>query len=240
MMGHTHALSGAALWLAVTPLVSSESLLHSFAVDLSPAQIAAGTVACAGAALLPDLDHHDGSIANTFGIVTKLLCRGVSKISGGHRHATHSFLFMIASGLVAQALATHVKYAWLAILLFLVGMGLRGIGISFHEKDHLTGVLNGALAIGIVFLMRNLDMSFAGYVVGFGCLAHLIGDCLTPQGCPLFWPAKWRFEVPIVGTTNGKVENFVVAPLLTVLILAIAVRFAIADDFTGWLNSVTS
>jgi membrane-bound metal-dependent hydrolase YbcI (DUF457 family) len=237
MMGHTHALSGAALWLGTVPLLTSESLLGSFAVELSPAQLAAGAVVCTGAALLPDLDHHDGSIANFFGPVTKLLTRGVSKISGGHRHATHSFLFLIAAGLGTDALATHVKYAWWVILLFLVGMALRAIGISFHEKDGLTGLLNAFLAVALVFLMRDMNMDWAGYAVALGCLAHLVGDCLTPQGCPLFWPAPWRLEVPIVGTTNGKVENFVVAPLLTLVILGLTVHSAVGGEVRDWLSS---
>src|SRR5256885_6898424 len=112
MMGHTHALSGAAAWLAVTPLVSDHALLHQYAMSLSPTQIAAGTLVCAGAALLPDMDHHDGTIANTFGIVTRLICRFVAWISGGHRHATHSLLFAAGMGAGAWWLATHERIAW--------------------------------------------------------------------------------------------------------------------------------
>ncbi|MGH3389854.1 MAG: metal-dependent hydrolase [Actinomadura sp.] len=237
MMGHTHALSGAAAWLAAAPLLTSESLLGSFAVELSPAQLAAGTAVCAGAALLPDLDHHDGSIANTFGPVTQILCKGVNKISGGHRHATHSLLFVLAMGLGTQALANYAKYAWWVILLITVGMGLRALGIGFREKHYVTGLLNGFLAVALVFLMRDLDMGYAGWAVGLGCLAHIVGDCLTPQGCPLLWPAPWRMGLPVVGTTNGKIENFVVAPLLSVVILVFIVQSAVGDEITGWLTS---
>src|SRR5215475_9986486 len=86
MMGHTHALAGAAAWLGVVPLLADHGM------RMTPGQVLAGSVVCAGAALLPDLDHHDGSIANAFGPVTHVLCRFVAAVSGGHRHATHSLL----------------------------------------------------------------------------------------------------------------------------------------------------
>jgi len=59
MMARSHALLGAAGWLAAAPVVSDA--IHQ-PLDL-PA-LAASTLVCAGAALLPDLDHHDGLIAN--------------------------------------------------------------------------------------------------------------------------------------------------------------------------------
>ena len=61
MMGHSHALSGAVAWLALAPATAAATH-HS----LSGASVLGGTLACAGAALLPDLDHPDGTIAHFF------------------------------------------------------------------------------------------------------------------------------------------------------------------------------
>jgi hypothetical protein len=51
MMGPSHALSGAAAWLA-----GSWALDHFAGYGQSPLAVAVGTTVCAGAALLPDLD----------------------------------------------------------------------------------------------------------------------------------------------------------------------------------------
>src|SRR3954467_6856668 len=157
MMGHTHALTGAVAWLAAVPLLSDAAVLHDYAVTLSPGQIAAGTIVCAGAAMLPDIDHHSGTIANTFGIVTKLLCKGVEAISGGHRHATHSFLFTAAAGFGTWWVSGHYEIAWWVILFLLVGLGLRGLGVKIGDRDHYTGILNAVAAAGLVWWMHDLD-----------------------------------------------------------------------------------
>jgi membrane-bound metal-dependent hydrolase YbcI (DUF457 family) len=230
MMGYTHALSGTAAWLAVVPVVTSESLLGTHAVTLSAAQITAGAVVCAGSALLPDIDHHSGTIANAYGPVTKLLCKGVGKVSGGHRHATHSLLFAAGFGYGTDWLATHAVYAWWAVLFFLVGIG-------FKERDYTTGLMNALLAATIVFLMHGLDMRFVGYAVALGCVVHLIGDCLTPQGCPIFWPVQTKFQAGILKRTGGTGERWVVTPILTFAIILLAVRSAVGHQVTAWLES---
>ncbi|MGI8334147.1 metal-dependent hydrolase [Actinomadura scrupuli] len=250
MMGHTHALTGAAAWLAVVPLVTNHGLLGDHAVALSPAQMAAGALVCAGAALLPDIDHHDGGIANTYGFLTRWLCLAIGKISGGHRHATHSLAFAFGAGWATDVMATHafnphyggqplpgVVAAWWVMLFLVVGLGLRGVGIGFKDSDHLTGLLNAVLAAGLVYVMRHLDMRFVGYAVTLGCLAHVAGDCLTPRGCPVFWPAQWRIGFPVVPRTNGTVERWVVTPALTLCVVVLAVRSALGDTAVDWLKS---
>lgn len=224
MMGRTHALSGAVAWLAAVPLLSQERWLGSYAVDLSTAQVTAGAVVAAGAALLPDVDHHNGRIANTLGPVTRVLCKWVGKAAGGHRQATHSIGFALLAGLVMDLLATHLVYGWWAALFITVGFGLRGVGLDFEEHEFWSSVADCALAALAVLLMSGLDMSFAGYAVALGCLAHLAGDCLTPRGCPLLWPLPWRAELVLVPRTDGRVERWVVAPLLVVGAVVLAVR----------------
>jgi membrane-bound metal-dependent hydrolase YbcI (DUF457 family) len=237
MMGHTHALSGAAAWLALAPVFTDHALLGQYAIGLSPAQLAAGAVVCAGAAMLPDMDHHDGTIANTFGIVSRWMCRGVAFVSGGHRHATHSLLFAAGAGFGSYWLAEHAQKAWWVVLFLLIGLGIRGIGIGLKERDDVTGLLNAAIAAGLVYVMRDLDMTFAGYAVALGCLAHVVGDCLTPEGCPVFWPIPQRLGVPVVPRTNGHVERWVLTPVLTLGVIVLAVRSTLGDSATHWLKT---
>lgn len=109
MMGRTHALSGAAGWLAAAPMVA-EATGH----PLGPGVLAASTAVAAGAALLPDLDHEHGLLAHSLGPVTRLLTQLVARGSGGHRHATHSLAFGVALGaLMSAALAN--RWAMLTI-----------------------------------------------------------------------------------------------------------------------------
>jgi membrane-bound metal-dependent hydrolase YbcI (DUF457 family) len=238
MMGHTHALSGAAAWLAATPFIGDPAALGQYAIELSPAQIAAGTVICAGAAMLPDIDHHNGTIAGTFGPLSRVLCRLVGAVSGGHRHATHSVAFAALAGFGAGWAAGHAPgWAWTAVLFALIGLGLRGIGIRVAEREHFSALLNAAIAAALVYVMRDLDMSFAGYAVALGCLLHVLGDCLTPDGCPLLWPAQWRVRVPLIPRTDGVLERWVLAPLLTLGVVILAVRSTLGVEATYWLRS---
>jgi membrane-bound metal-dependent hydrolase YbcI (DUF457 family) len=238
MMGRTHALSGAALWLAAVPFLGDPGLLGGYAVQPSPAQVASGAVVCAGAAMLPDIDHHDGTIANTFGPLTRLLCRVVGMISGGHRQATHSLAFAALAGVGAGWLADRgPRTAWLITLFLLIGLGLRGAGVQVPERAAFSAVLDAVIAAALTFVMRDLDMSFAGYAVALGCLAHVAGDCLTPAGCPVLWPAQWRFEVPLIPRTDGLVERWILAPLLTLGLVILAVRSALGVEAAHWLRS---
>lgn len=68
MMGYGHAAMGAAGFLALT---SSSSLALGIAPQPLPV-VAAGALLTAGAALLPDLDHHDGTIAKSVPAVGSL------------------------------------------------------------------------------------------------------------------------------------------------------------------------
>ncbi|ABD11505.1 hypothetical protein ThrDRAFT_04087 [Frankia casuarinae] len=237
MMGRTHALSGAVVWLAVAPLLSREQWLGSHAVSLSSSQVIAGAVVSAGAALLPDIDHPHGRIANTFGPVTRVMCRWISRAAGGHRHATHSILFALGMGVVMGLLAARFEYGWWAALFVLVGFGLRGLGLDFEKHEHWSSVMDCVTAGVAVFLMHGIDMSFAGYAVTLGCLAHLAGDCLTPRGCPLLWPVTWRMETVLVPRTDGRIEHWVVVPLLAVAAVILTVRVVTGDAVSHWLTA---
>jgi membrane-bound metal-dependent hydrolase YbcI (DUF457 family) len=80
-------------------------------------------------------------------------------------------------------------------------------------------------------------MSFVGYAVTLGCLAHVAGDCLTPRGCPVFWPVRWRVEIPLVPRTGGKAEQRVLVPLLVLAAVLLAVRAALGDVTTHWFDA---
>jgi membrane-bound metal-dependent hydrolase YbcI (DUF457 family) len=244
MMGHTHALAGAVAWLGLVPF------LADYGMKMTPGEIVAGSVVCAGAALLPDMDHHSGSIANALGPVTKVVCKGVAWISGGHRHATHSLFFIVLMMFGTDLLAQYFRPGWWVELFLLICLGLRGVGIHIPEREHFNVIINGALALGLTFLMIGMHfagpgidlfmghyyLGWAGLSVGLGCFMHMFTDCLTPEGCPVFWPWKRRFEIPIVPRTNGVVEKWVVTPILTLGVVVLTIRTSAGGFAVDWLQ----
>jgi membrane-bound metal-dependent hydrolase YbcI (DUF457 family) len=244
MMGQTHALSGGVAWLALTPF------LAKLGMPLGPAQLGAGVAICAGAALLPDIDHHDGTIANTFGPVTRVLCRAVGAIFGGHRNGTHSIVFAVGAGFGTAWLAVNMSTAWLVVVFLLVGLVLKGLGLGTSDREHLSAGLNAVIAAGIAVSMANLDfgrpafdlgwygitLGWPGIAVTLGCLVHVIGDMLTPKGCAVFWPAPGRPAIPIMSKTDGVVERWVIAPLLLFGGLVLVLRSQLGYLATMWLG----
>jgi membrane-bound metal-dependent hydrolase YbcI (DUF457 family) len=213
MLGHSHSQSGSTAWsgaVCLAPLVG----VHPH----WPA-ISAGVLATAGAALLPDLDHPEATIAHTFGPVSKAAARIVHRMSGGHRHATHSLLFAVAA-----PLATWVMLAfggiWFAIpaLFVLFAFGVRALHLAPSLTLTVATVTTGAAW----FVLRG-DYGWLPWSVGIGVLAHLAGDCLTKEGCPLLWPHRAHYMLPIVQRTGNRVETMLISPLFalgTVALLA--------------------
>lgn len=213
MMGSTHSRSGTTAFAALTagaPLVG----IHPH----WPA-MAAGTLACAGAALLPDIDHPEASIAWTFGPASKAVAKFVHRISGGHRHATHSLGF-VALMYAATWLGITIGGGWFALplLLVLFAFGIRAM--------HLTPGLSvfTALALTVFFwLPLHGDYGWMPVAVGVGTLTHLLGDCLTKEGCPLLWPYRRHYMIPVIRRTGNRVEQWLFGPAFAVGTVALFV-----------------
>ncbi|WP_239114965.1 metal-dependent hydrolase [Planotetraspora kaengkrachanensis] len=230
-MGHSHALSGAVAWLAVSPALialpglTSPELATVTGPLASPPELIAGAVICAGAAMLPDLDHPSATIAQTFGPATWLLSKGVNFISGGHRHATHSLLFAALAGVGSHLLAHYTPVGRDILIALMIGLALRAIGIGIPNKTITSAVLNVALTAGLfgAFFIMGVTYSWLGFAIGIGCLAHIVGDCLTERGCPVLWPIKARWLLPwdIGFKTGKKFENQIVGPVLSVAVVAL-------------------
>jgi membrane-bound metal-dependent hydrolase YbcI (DUF457 family) len=233
MMGHSHALSGAVVWLGIAPglaalpAVISPELAPSLASVLTPSELIAGAVICAGAAMLPDLDHPSATIAQTFGPVTWGLSKAVNFVSGGHRHATHSLLFGLAAGAGTHFLAGRYPIARDILVVLMIGLALRAVGIGVPGKTITSAVVNVVLTAGlfVAFFMFGVGYAWLGFAIGVGCLVHVFGDCLTERGCPVLWPIKGRWLLPYkIGIKTGKAfEQQFLGPVLSVAVLALLV-----------------
>ena len=216
VMGPTHAISGAAAWLAASAIAES-----AFGFDQSAASIAVGTVACTGAALLPDLDcsgrvlqNKGGAlIAHTFGVVSLFVSECVEKFAlgvymvtrtkkdkkrkHGHRTFTHTWLFAILIGIGTSALVANFgKWAVIPIMFLLTGLTIRGLMNEWAKKQGwwVVTLLSLAAAFGFYQLLPgSVSWRVLGAAVGIGCIVHTFGDMITKMGCPAIFP------IPIKG-----------------------------------------
>jgi membrane-bound metal-dependent hydrolase YbcI (DUF457 family) len=215
MLGRTHALSGAAGWLALAP-----PLAQAIGHPLGPGALAASTVVAAGAALLPDLDHEHGTLAHALGPVSKTATEIIADLSGGHRHATHSLVFGAGMGLAASVALTSRWLLMLALTGFLAATAIRAL-----ELPHVGWPKSYALAaLATAAAARWLPGPWPWLppAVVAGCWLHLVGDAFTPLGVPLLWPLPWRVEVPLVDIDTGSWrERLVVVPGLGIAIVAL-------------------
>ena len=221
MLGHSHSTSGALAWgaaAAAAPVTWWADVLgHQ---NLTVADIVLGAFTTAGAALLPDLDHPDGTIAHFLGPISHTFCRLVEKVSGGHRHATHSFLFVALVTFGTWEGAHHLGRPFvLAMIYILLSLAVRALHLCPPGKGiHSWGVVVLIAASGTAATYEYLPKNPAWLpaAVGLGTLIHLAGDCLTKEGCPLFWPVKQRFEIPLIRRTGNKFETAFLTPAMAI------------------------
>jgi membrane-bound metal-dependent hydrolase YbcI (DUF457 family) len=227
MMGPSHALSGAAVWLAGSWALNFTDVYHQ-----GPLEIAVGTAVCAGAALLPDLDmsgkvtsgEGGATIAQAFGRVSLFVAEVLEKFctfvyfmtrmrddprrENGHRTLTHTLPFAIAVGWATMLACTAGgKWTVMGILFVMVGLALRGLFHTWARKRGwiLITLVSAAATYGAyVNLPPERGYPMLGVAVGVGCLVHLLGDVITSAGVPIVWPIPtgrrmWR----MIGVPNA-------------------------------------
>jgi membrane-bound metal-dependent hydrolase YbcI (DUF457 family) len=211
MMGPSHALSGAAVWLG-----GSWALNYFADYQQSPVELAVGTAVCAGAALLPDLDmsgrvttgEGGATVAKAFGRVSLFVAELVEKASlavysltrlrndperdNGHRTLTHTLPFAVGMGaLTTWACTAGGKWAVMGILFLMLGLAVRGLLHTFAEKAGwiiVTALAAGAAYATYLYLPAGRGYPLLGVAVGVGCVVHLLGDVVTSAGVPILWP----------------------------------------------------
>lgn len=222
MMGAQHAACGSAAWVAVAsdyelPLtIVTEPLANTYTwasslpdaiplgfglLDAGPDGVLIGAIICAGAAMLPDIDHHNATIAHSLPPVTKIMARFFQTVSGGHRQGTHSIVGVLFFGIVA----------WLASFLVIQDVGSVG---DLNIGAGLMAVILSAFAFKVLHFMPDAARKtpwVAGITIGLltalvfpegpswlmtcivlGVVVHIAGDMLTREGCNLLWPLKIR------------------------------------------------
>lgn len=230
MQGYSHALTGAAGWLALSssatftvphssPILANETIqLGTGLLNYSPETALTGSIVCAGAALANDMDHHSGTIAHSLPPLTNVLCLGVEKVSGGHRHGTHSllgiFAFIVLTW-IASLFTITVEGRTVAIgagivVVPLIAFAMKALGIRLGSRGSILNTAIGPWIVslgtaGLATYFLDEKWPWLPLAVGLGTLIHCMGDALTVQGVPWLWPwnpapPKKLLALPVLGS----------------------------------------
>ena len=223
MMGVTHATSGAAVWIATTGLLP---LLSTGIHPLPASTVLAGSIVAAGAALLPDIDHHSATIAHSVPVLGRLVAGAAGTLSGGHRHGFHAPVVLVGVWFLfswlstwnwelpgGRTVAAGVGLTALALCCF--GMKARGY-VSTWPRSWLIGAL---FAVTVLLMTPEGEGSqWLPLAVTLGYATHLVGDVLTTGGLPVLGPLvvkppRWWRGIPVLSDV-WKSNGYVAVPLL--------------------------
>jgi membrane-bound metal-dependent hydrolase YbcI (DUF457 family) len=234
-MGKTHARQGVPAGIALAtfgaPLVGAP-------LPLSLGVAVAGLII--GAAVFPDIDHPDATVAHTFGPASTIVSKAVHGVSGtlysltrtkydrdrdgGHRGITHTALFAAGTGVLTWWLV-HLFWLWaVGATLFVFGnYAVRALAGKWAYRHPFLALAVATWCAGVLTLFLwagsppELTARWFGIAVAAGCVTHMVGDCMTTQGCPVFFPVPIRGQVwRMVGTprflrfdteTNSRAES---------------------------------
>lgn len=220
MMGASHAVTGAAAWLLIAGSVPTTLGIVN-GVD-GPA-LSVGIVVAAGAALLPDIDHHSGTIARSLPPISTWAAKATERLSGGHRKGTHSIVGLAIAvfwGFIAATVAVPVGTStyFLGAGVFAVLLSAFAIrALDLVEGRLMAWLVSISLALTVVVFGADNWLWFPS-AVAVGYAAHLIGDLITVGGIPVFWPfvikpPKWWRKVPLLSNV-WKASGALSAPIL--------------------------
>ena len=218
MLGKSHLLVGAAGYLTI-----GQTLLVASGHKPTAAEMICGVVVCAGAAMLPDIDHPQATVSRALGPVTQELAKVVAKICGGHRKGTHSLLFALACVMLANwGFSTHFgRFVEFGLAFFFTSLCVQTL-------TEAGGAVSAAISGGVasVMIMATTNAEWLALAIGLGCLLHIAADFVTTDGVAIMWPlSKQTFRFPIVGRTGGRRERIVAvcSGLLAVWVYAQAI-----------------
>jgi membrane-bound metal-dependent hydrolase YbcI (DUF457 family) len=258
VLGVSHALSGAALGLAVAGFVPQLLGEHPDA-----GSVLTFTAVCAGAALLPDLDHPASIASRRFSAASFVASHVVRPLSrlvydltrarrdtgrGSHRGLTHTVAGAVLLGLAVNLASGRFGTPVLVGTLFVcLALAIKGLDALVPGPPSL--VIAAGLTYAIEHAVPGGTAGTAGWLgtaVTLGMVVHSVGDAITESGAPLLWPVQIRkrrwYPVgsprPLRFRTGGAVEAWLVAPALTVAVFLLAAF--VVPGVAPWLLEMRS
>lgn len=247
VMGPTHAVSGALVGLLVADVLPTE-----WGGPTSTAETFTFAAVCAGAALLPDLDTAQSTVARSFGPVSQVAARGLDRLSlgyymltkgrrdrsrrGGHRTMTHTALFATLLGAGVSALVARFdRVAVVAVLFVTLGLALRGLANGWAKRNGWLAVTATSAVVAVLmwdWFPGEVGSVGLGVAVALGCATHCLGDAVTKEGIPFLAPFVpwrgerwWEFKMPrlLAIRAGGAFELAVLGPGMTLAAVTTAV-----------------
>jgi membrane-bound metal-dependent hydrolase YbcI (DUF457 family) len=192
MLGRSHMLHGASLWMTIA---ATAAWAHH---PISSGGVVYGTAVCAGAALVPDLDTPQSTVARTFGPVTRAAAWVVGRFGAsvhawtrtrldrrdldGHRTVCHTLLAAVLVGWAAWT-GTVLAGRWGPPVLIASMAGLAWQAVATRRGGY-------AVAALAVWQWPPATLTWVGWATFCGCLSHCLADGCTESGVPLLWPLK--------------------------------------------------
>jgi membrane-bound metal-dependent hydrolase YbcI (DUF457 family) len=161
-------------------------------------------------------------VSRKLGPISRSVSHFTNAVAGGHRQATHSFLFAALVGTASWfALFSPIAMAIIVAASFMLVFRMILPGVLRYVP--FIGLASLALAWGSAYWAYHIAAPTAGLVppssewlllaTAGGCLWHLVGDACTVEGVPVLWmpglPAlkNFRVAVPIVGHCGSERES---------------------------------
>lgn len=165
----------------------------------------------------------------------------------GHRKLTHTIVYNLILGSLLWLTfdIASVQYIVIALLITLGIRGLLAEGLNVYFPIDLNGrkkskrILKteqgSAIIVGCVvsFLLYSAHITFVSWhlalIIFAGCIIHLVGDCCTPAGVPLLWPAPisgktwYNFSFPVTFDAGKQIEKNVITPVIALITIILTI-----------------
>lgn len=218
-MGVSHATSG-----LVAGLGAGILLHYSLTADGALAGFTAGM------ALLPDLDCRSSCASRCLGFASGAVSLVTAKVTGGHRHASHSLLGIAVFTGLAYA-ACHFRHdlggkIGLGLLLVIVVAGaLEALHLA---RSHVADVIGAAVTALVIW--HGYGLALIPLATLLGTAVHCCGDSLTESGVMWLYPVSQRRIHFLPGraafTTGTRPETWLVDPLLVLMFVILGLYAA--------------
>jgi membrane-bound metal-dependent hydrolase YbcI (DUF457 family) len=215
MLGKSHAISGAAVWLSGAAVAQ----LAGWDPNMTAVWVGAGV--CAGCALIPDIDHPNSSVTLAAGPITKGISWTLARVGvfvhahtktradtpdlDAHRTITHTLVWaLLWGGLTAWGQQRLGPWMAAALVFLVTALGTKTALPKKHRSFHLrwrqgrwrrrmkvsTPLTVGTLSAAAIYPLTPGQGWWLGLAVFTGLLTHCLGDAVTNSGCPLLWPIR--------------------------------------------------
>lgn len=217
MLGRSHAILGSTVILGIDGYVN-HAILHN---SISPSELAAALAIGAGFSLLPDIDEPGATLSRKLGAISKGLSTVVNVASGGHRHGTHSLLFVLLTYVgfayldrfaLTGPIAIYASLATVLVMVVPFRIVRQGSFIAMTVPIVaallLWHVETGSFFANPAHVQSFHHLTWLPVAAASGVAAHLLGDIITTQGVPLLWPLQKRtFAIPLIGKVHSIREH---------------------------------